>query len=616
MGHEETQTLPPLPLRLRIGLWIAPEARAEAMPAVARGIRNFFADRASLAALFLKHASKSDPVQQALHRWMYWILGVTSREELVRSAMERAQVAITWICNLDAPTLPLLEQLIPDANAARSRGESFECHQPLDPAAASAFLNPHQSSLATLFRNLAVRCTGGGNITRSKLSTDHEELAQVATKPASTADGSPRSIGRRCDLLILVGTKEQIDAAVGPGASHLEGASLLDAEIPRERFTEGDVTIRLREGAGLSPDLLAHHASLNVLPTSASERERWKVNCEREREKLGLAGGPPKDGEQAQRAFASVVERMVPYYAAFDLAAQRFQKQREYAVSAVAILAPLAVFVVACSLFLPAWVAPICFSIEMIMLLTIGWFVLRAILGEVHKRWIELRLLAEWMRTMMAVLLAGHRPTHIAPLRYLAPARDLSRLARIVGFEFDLACERRLAGGVDGHTAAVPPQAIATFINRVWLNDQRRYHRKTSKNMRRYARRIRLGTGLIFVMAIAVCGVHLSMLIAEIGTKGSGTGHSPIEHALMTLSLTIPAVGAGLGSYRGHREFDRLASRSEGMAAALREVQREILAARTPEALQIAVRRAEELTLREVQGWVSLMNFAEPEAEA
>lgn len=586
------------------------------MPAVARGIRSFFADRASLGELFPEHASKSDPVQQALHRWMCWILGVTSREELVRSALERAQVAITWICNLDAPTLPLLEQLIPDAEAARSRGESFECHQPLDPAAANAFLNAHQSSLATWFRNLAVRCTAGSNITRSKLSTDHVESGQVASQPASTAVGTAHAIGRHCDLLILVGTKEQIEAAVGPDASYLQGAALLDAEIPSESFTEGDVTIRLRERAGLNPDLLVHHASMDVLPTSASQRSRWDANCQNERNRLGLDGSPLQNGEQAHAAFANVVERMIPYYAAFDLAAQRFQKQRDHAVSAVAILAPFAVFVVACTLFLPPTWKVAGFGVEMISLLVIGWLVQRASYGEVHKRWIELRLLSEWMRTMMAVLLAGQRPMQIAPLRYLAPARDLSRLARIVGFEFDLECERSLAAGADPQSENLPISGVAKFINSAWIEDQRSYHERTFHKTDRYARNIQKSVSRIFYFAVCVCAIHIGVSFLHAHDASGEAEHGAFHHVLMTLSLTIPALGAGLGSYRGHREFHRLASRSEGMAAALKEVQEELLAAQTPEALRAAVRRAEELTLREVQGWVSLMNFAEPEAEA
>jgi len=63
-------------------------------------------------------------------------------------------------------------------------------------------------------------------------------------------------------------------------------------------------------------------------------------------------------------------------------------------------------------------------------------------------------------------------------------------------------------------------------------------------------------------------------------------------------------------------EYERLASRCEGMAAALSEIQENLMTATNAAGLLAVLREAEQLMTREVHGWTTLMNLAEPEAEA
>jgi hypothetical protein len=72
-------------------------------------------------------------------------------------------------------------------------------------------------------------------------------------------------------------------------------------------------------------------------------------------------------------------------------------------------------------------------------------------------------------------------------------------------------------------------------------------------------------------------------------------------------AIVLPAVGAGLGGMRAHREYNRLAKRHASMTAALADLDRRFQDVMDPVDLADLLSAAEELTLRETQDWVALI---------
>jgi hypothetical protein len=79
------------------------------------------------------------------------------------------------------------------------------------------------------------------------------------------------------------------------------------------------------------------------------------------------------------------------------------------------------------------------------------------------------------------------------------------------------------------------------------------------------------------------------------------------DSALAFLAVLLPAVGAGLGGIRAHREYNRLAKRHASMTAALADLERRFQDVVDPSDLADLLSSAEELTLRETQDWVALI---------
>jgi hypothetical protein len=79
---------------------------------------------------------------------------------------------------------------------------------------------------------------------------------------------------------------------------------------------------------------------------------------------------------------------------------------------------------------------------------------------------------------------------------------------------------------------------------------------------------------------------------------------------LTFFALVLPAVGAALGGVRAHREYSRLATRSEDMVASLESLSMSFERVRTRGQLEAVVRETEALMLLEVQDWLSLTSLS------
>lgn len=64
-----------------------------------------------------------------------------------------------------------------------------------------------------------------------------------------------------------------------------------------------------------------------------------------------------------------------------------------------------------------------------------------------------------------------------------------------------------------------------------------------------------------------------------------------------------------MGGFRAHREYSRLAKRSQNMVAALKEVSEHLRRPSTPARVEALLRRTEAMLLAETQDWLMLMRF-------
>jgi hypothetical protein len=81
-------------------------------------------------------------------------------------------------------------------------------------------------------------------------------------------------------------------------------------------------------------------------------------------------------------------------------------------------------------------------------------------------------------------------------------------------------------------------------------------------------------------------------------------------HVLTLFSLVLPALGATLGAVRSHREYKRLAMRSNKMVIELKELRGKFKLV-TPKKLESLLHDTEKVMLKETLDWLALMKFAE-----
>ena len=145
---------------------------------------------------------------------------------------------------------------------------------------------------------------------------------------------------------------------------------------------------------------------------------------------------------------------------------------------------------------------------------------------------------------------------------------------------------------------------MVEFVRKAWLEDQIRYHDQRSKQAARMSRWLERGGVAIFAIALIAALIHLLLPLA-----GRHAHVARLEKALTFIAIALPAAGAATEGIRTHREYSRLAKRSEHMAVALRELDARFALASTPEALESLLRETEELMVRETQDWLMLMRF-------
>lgn len=296
--------------------------------------------------------------------------------------------------------------------------------------------------------------------------------------------------------------------------------------------------------------------------------------------------------EEGGACLANSRERLVPRFAAADLAANRFAALYRGGFVGNFAMAALAVAFALAGVLAPK--LKVAFVI--LELLTILAIILRTRLATRagwHRRWIDCRHLAEILRVLPLSAALGD----LSLLRHVeleeggAPAWYARATAREIGL-----CE----GAVDaGRVAAVRTQALAL------VRDQIGYHAANAERMEKMDHGIRRAGEVLFVITLGAC-------VGWIAASAMGEAHAyvlgmDLTSLVTVLTALLPAAGGALYGIRMQGDFAGSAERSRAIRSRLVRLANAI--ERDPpdyRRLTSRLRRLTEIMLAEVDQWRQL----------
>ena len=179
-----------------------------------------------------------------------------------------------------------------------------------------------------------------------------------------------------------------------------------------------------------------------------------------------------------------------------------------------------------------------------------------------HERWLEYRVLAEFIRELRLLTpLGGGRPLPRTPA-HLAIYGDPGR-------SWMYWHVRAIARSVGIPNVRVTPAYAAECVDYLYdiadgpIVGQHRFHESSHTRSERVHERLHRATIFLFWVSIAGIGVHLVLPFQPWLDKA---GEDAVDRWLVLLSAVAPALGAALASINNQGEFSRLSKRSRAMA--------------------------------------------------
>ena len=312
------------------------------------------------------------------------------------------------------------------------------------------------------------------------------------------------------------------------------------------------------------------------------------------------------DNPEGARLDGAVKERirsgLLPWYVRASLIAKRSQKNYLRAGLLVYSLSPLAVAAVALAILMPRLASP-AFVVEFILLGIILLIIVTSDRHRTHQNWIETRFLAERIRSAVFLTACGVQASPLVHIRVLRPQLESGEWALRAFNEI-----MRRMGRVEPCDQSGCDLGIA-YVRRHWLRDQIQFHVSKANRSQKAGHRLEKSGWFIFVAAIIAAGWHLVDLFL-----GHPEMFAWLGKPLVFLAVVLPAIGATLGGIRGHREYSRLAKRSQYMQAVLSDLDSRFAGVTQATDLSALLQETEQLMLQDTQEWLMLMKFAKVEA--
>lgn len=292
-----------------------------------------------------------------------------------------------------------------------------------------------------------------------------------------------------------------------------------------------------------------------------------------------------------------MIEVLLAYY--LKSSQLSLQNQKRYLRSGAAVygLAALSIVFATCTLLLPK-VKSAMSIFEIGALVGVLLIVWRTRKSRFHGRWIHNRVLTERLRTTALLVAAGLRqereqdPTRATLDLRLSDwgSRTCNEILKLVNYR-----ESASRPSVDSQRA---------FIEQAWVKSQLNYHvRKLRMCRTRDVLLDNIGTALFYIALGGALG-HLTLA----GHHSLHKEGSISEVLLTLLVLGAPALGSAVLGIRKHREYERLASRSESIIGHLRRFELELKTVNTRPQLEAIVQELDALMATESQEWNILVH--------
>jgi hypothetical protein len=295
----------------------------------------------------------------------------------------------------------------------------------------------------------------------------------------------------------------------------------------------------------------------------------------------------------------NVAAWLVPYFVRADVLAVRLQRMFRGLSTATFVMAAAAVLIVAIQVnFFPSqnWLV----ALEVIALVGLLMVPILNWRWRLHDRWISYRFLAERLRSVYFLTLAGAldgRP-RAAPLAYLSDPSEAW-------------IERALAEVVTRRpeTGAGSPEVslLRRYLSHYWIGGQISYHQKAARRHRSWDGALTRVTGLLFFLTLIAAVLHM----AGVGERGAHKTHLAL--LLIVASISIPAIGAAMHGISTQRQFRRHADRYQRMAGLLTRLREEMDSAKSAERVRRLAADTERVMREENSDWFGVMRFHDME---
>ena len=431
----------------------------------------------------------------------------------------------------------------------------------------------------------AIECMGGSRSGMPERGPDARGAAYLR---------AGRTVVERCDVLIALwdGTPARGTGGTGEIVAYAREVGRPIVIVSDEEHP----TVAVQLGEPLRAGALRRMEVFNTFEPPERERRAYEENAYRG---MFEASGAEAVAEGAKRA---VRERLIPYYVCASLIAKRNKRRHARAGLLAYLLSPAAVAAVAIGALVHS-AALVGGAVELALLATILVVLFYADRQKVHKQWIEARFVAERVRSAMFCVACGLAPSRTGVPPWLLHTGGADAWAFRAGDEI----ARRLGALPPADPAACA--ALRTFVQRVWLDEQIRFHERRSAELGGVSRWLESAGQWTFVAALGAAALHVGLT-----ALGPGASLRTLERPVVFLALVLPAIGASIGGIRTHREYSRLERRHQAMAGILRHLRERSSAVESLEELNALLREAEGVMLQESGEWLALMRYARIQA--
>ena len=313
---------------------------------------------------------------------------------------------------------------------------------------------------------------------------------------------------------------------------------------------------------------------------------RNQHRLERARDQAGLASG----------MIQPRIEILLAHYAWSDQLAIHYQQLHLRAGTGIYRLSALAVGVaVAQQLFFPEHTGWIALEIAS-LLCAVGWFRVGAC-ENWHRKWLNYRHLAERLRTRLFTSLVPPKPNKDSP----NPVPSL---------EFYPGPGRWVEAAFGELEAELPPPpdltanfaAIKGFVRHGWILDQIDFHAGSSDRKAHLAHSAHQRIAFMLIVTLIAGGLHwLEAVELPLGVL-----------VIAAVAIILPAIASAEHAIGGLHDYERIATRSAGMAGLLRRIDRAMAEAATEADLQDVIERAERIVSTENHEWCVSLSFHPP----